>query len=60
MTLAGQYDSELQMFCEPTREPDVAVLRFLRWLAEEGRWEHAVAGHPIGAWAEPGQERCRQ
>jgi len=60
MIPAGQYDPELHMFREATREPDIAMLRFLRWLAEDGQLEHAAAGYPTGEWAEFGQERCRQ
>ena len=41
-----QYDSDLQMFCEPPREPVLASLRFLRWLADQGQLEHHVFGPP--------------
>ena len=44
MNALGTYDTELQMFVEPKRELDVEKLRFLRWLAEQGRLEHATAG----------------
>ncbi len=49
------YDSELHMLREGTREADIAVLRFLRWLAEQGQLEHTVAGRPTGAYA-PAEE----
>jgi hypothetical protein len=44
MTTPGRYDGALQMFVESPRETDARTLRFLRWLAERGRLEHAVAG----------------
>ena len=48
MQSIGQYDAQLQMFCEP----DVAKLRFLRWLIEEGKLEHATCGEPAGEYAQ--------
>ena len=45
------YDSELQMFADPPRDVDLAHLRFLRWLSERGRLEHAPAGPPSGRYA---------
>jgi hypothetical protein len=45
------FDSELQMFCEATVEPRPAMLRFYRWLAEQGELEHRVFGPPAGEWA---------
>jgi hypothetical protein len=33
------------------READPAKLRFLRWLAEQGRLEHEVFGPPSGEYA---------
>ena len=45
------YDRELQMFTDPSREPNLARLRFWRWLAEQGRLEHPVAGAPAGLYA---------
>ena len=53
MKLHGLYDPELQMFVERARQPDGARLRFLRWLAEHGRLEHAAAGPPGGQFAGP-------
>jgi hypothetical protein len=47
-----QYDGELQMFCEPAHEVDLAKLRFLRWLIDEGKLEHAASGPPDGEYAE--------
>ena len=46
------YDPSLQMFLEAPREPDLAQLRFLRWLAEQGLLEEAVYGPPSGQFAE--------
>ena len=45
------YDGDLQMFCEEPREINVAHLRFLRWLIEQGRLEHLPAGPPSGELA---------
>ena len=42
------YDGDLQMFREPAREPDLDVLRFLRWLAERGELEHEAVGGSTG------------
>lgn len=53
MKALGQYDKELQMFCEAAREPDREKLRFLRWLAEHGKLEHRVYGVPGGEYAGP-------
>ena len=47
---SSQYDAELQMFTDEPREPDLARLRFLRWLAERGRLEHEAVGDPTGAY----------
>ncbi len=49
--IGGRYDAELQMFCPQISEPDLKRLRFLRWLAEQGKLEHAVAGPPSGRYA---------
>lgn len=43
-----RYDSSLQMFVMAPAEPDWNRLRFLRWMAEQGRLEHAVAGQSTG------------
>ena len=48
MRTPGRYDGTVQMFVEAPRAPDVAGLRFLRWLAERNQLEHPVAGLSIG------------
>jgi hypothetical protein len=48
---SSRYDSDLEMFVEPSRDPDVDRLRFLRWLAERGLLEHRPAGAPAGDFA---------
>jgi len=45
------YDSALEMFREAPRPLDPAHLCFLRWLADQGRLEHAPAGPPSGELA---------
>ncbi len=45
------YDGDLQMFGEEPQEINVAHLRFLRWLVEQGRLEHPPAGPPSGELA---------
>jgi hypothetical protein len=47
----SRYDPGLQMFVDRPHEPDVARLRFWRWLGEQGQLEHAVAGAPAGEYA---------
>jgi hypothetical protein len=42
------YDGILEMFVDPPRKPDLARLRFPRWLGEQGRLEHALAGASCG------------
>jgi hypothetical protein len=49
MTGRQSYDATLQMFVEQPRSIDLGRLRFLRWLAEQGRLEHPVAGPPPSA-----------
>jgi hypothetical protein len=44
----GQFDGSLQMFVQAADGIDMRRLSFLRWLAEEGKLEHAVAGPPSG------------
>jgi hypothetical protein len=34
-----------------SREPDLSILRFLRWLAERGELEHEPSGEPSGEQA---------
>lgn len=48
---SSRYDADLEMFVEPSCEPDMARLRFLRWLAERGCLEHRPAGAPAGDFA---------
>jgi hypothetical protein len=48
MATRKQYDGNLQMFVEEAGQPDMARLRFLRWLGERGWLEHEVAGVPCG------------
>jgi hypothetical protein len=48
---SSRYDSELQMFTHPPREPNPGRLRFLRWLCEVSRLEHEPAGAPTGPYA---------
>ena len=51
-TKAGaRYDTELQMFCDATHEPNREALLFMRWMAEQGRLEHAVYGPSAGEYA---------
>jgi hypothetical protein len=52
MKTVNRYDGQLQMFCEAIQEPNLAKLRFLRWLAERGELEHEVYGPPGGEYAE--------
>jgi hypothetical protein len=52
MERIDRYDAELKMFREPTREPQLAMLRFLRWMAEQGQLEHQVFGRSSGECAE--------
>jgi hypothetical protein len=51
MKISDCYDSDLQMFTEPPRDPGPAHLSFLRWLAERGRLEHDTVGDPVGEYA---------
>jgi hypothetical protein len=52
MKATGQYDKELQMYCDAVREVNFEQLRFLRWLAEQGKLEHETFGQPTGEFAE--------
>jgi hypothetical protein len=47
----SRYDSEMQMFTDAPREPNLNRLRFMRWLAEQGRLEHRAEGEPLGPYA---------
>ena len=52
-TKAGaRYDGELQMFCDTAHEPSREALLFMRWMAEQGRLEHAVYGPSSGEYAD--------
>lgn len=53
MATMGSYDSTLQMFVQTPRDVDVRRLAFMRWLAEQGRLEHAVAGPSSGTFRAP-------
>ncbi len=44
----GPYDSTLQMFVQTPQPIDMSRLTFLRWLAENGRLEHRIAGPSSG------------
>ena len=57
MPVINGYDPSLQMFLAEPQEPDLAHLGFLRWLAEQGRLEHAVCGPPSGQFADPAAAR---
>lgn len=48
----ARYDGELQMFVDASHDPSLESLRFLRWLAEQGRLEHKIAGPSSGEYAE--------
>lgn len=50
-TSSSRYDPELQMFADRAREPDMAHLHFLRWMAEQGKMEHETAGESCGEYA---------
>jgi hypothetical protein len=58
-TSKNQYDSELQMFTRTPQDPDRACLRFMRWLIERGRLEHAPAGDSSGEYAKAAFEQKR-
>ena len=42
------FDGDLEMFRQTPKPVNVAALRFLRWLAEQGRLEHPTAGASSG------------
>jgi len=52
MQNAKSFDGELKMFRDADRPVNLASLRFLRWLAEQGRLEHAIAGPSSGPFCE--------
>lgn len=45
------WDGDLQMFREEPRGPNLGRLGFLRWLAEQGKLEHGIAGPSGGEYA---------
>jgi hypothetical protein len=51
MTDLTSYDGTLRMFRDVPKPVNLAHLRFLRWLAEQGHLEHSVAGPPSGEFA---------
>jgi hypothetical protein len=51
-----KFDTSLQMFVDEPREPDMARLRFLRWLAECGRLESSAISKSTGEYAETNQK----
>ncbi len=52
MNSTKSYDGDLQMFAEAPAAVNLPRLRFLRWLAEQGRLEHSPAGPPSGSLVE--------
>jgi hypothetical protein len=48
MAAMGPYDSALQMFVQTPQPIDMSRLSFMRWLAEQGRLEHCIAGPSSG------------
>jgi hypothetical protein len=48
MAAMGPYDSALQMFVQTPQPIDMSRLSFMRWLAEQGRLEHRIAGPSSG------------
>ena len=52
------FDGGLQMFRDAPKPVNLAQLRFLRWLAEQGRLEHPVVGLPSGEFAAAAKARA--
>lgn len=52
----GEYDPDIQMFKETLPEPDLHRLKYLRWLGEQGRLEHPIAGLSSGPFSDVIQE----
>ena len=48
MATSGRYDTTLHMFVQEPRDADLRRLTFLRWLGENGRLEHDIAGPSSG------------
>lgn len=55
-TRFGDYDRDMQMFCSSPKDPDQQQLRWLRWLGEQGKLEHPVAGPSSGVYADRDEE----
>jgi hypothetical protein len=47
-----KFDGNIQMMVEQPSEVNMARLRFMRWLAEQGALEHSVAGPSSGEFAD--------
>ena len=52
MQNSKSFDGELKMFRDSDASVNLAALRFLRWLAENGRLEHEIAGPSSGPFVE--------
>jgi len=57
MNATGVYDKDLQMFVEPEHDLNLEKLQFLRWMVEQGRLEHVVAGESSGECARQLKEK---
>lgn len=44
----GRFDADLKMFVQPKKEADMNHLRFLRWCAENGFFDHYPLSVPRG------------
>jgi hypothetical protein len=44
----ANYDHDLHMLIETPKPVQLARLGFLRWLGEQGKLEHEIAGEPSG------------
>ena len=60
MAAMGPYDSSLQMFVQTPPPIDMSRLTFMRWLAEQGRLEHHIAGASSGPLVEHTSQRTDQ
>lgn len=50
MDAKPKYDGDLQMFVVTPRTPNPEKLRWMRWLVEQGRIGHGVAGPISGPY----------
>ncbi len=57
MTAPTPYDTALQMFVQAPREADMRRLQFFRWLAEQNKLEHAIAGPSVGRYSVSGDAK---